>query len=80
MKSSSLDRIFQAAFNSQCLEAGNLQNKSQKRGDNKKIGHDKKSRPEKIGPGKMKNFKSCFDPLERRGIPDLVWAATGDEF
>ena len=27
---------------------------------------------------KMKNFKSCFDPLERRGIPDLVWVATGD--
>ena len=30
MKSSSLDRIFQAAFNSQCFEAWNLQNKAQK--------------------------------------------------
>ena len=25
-----------------------------------------------------KILKSCFDPLERRGIPDLVWVATGD--
>ena len=47
-------------------------------GDKQKIGHDKKSRPEKIGPGKMKILKSCFDPLERRGIPDLVWVATRD--
>ena len=23
-------------------------------------------------------FTACFDPLERRGIPDLVWVATGD--
>ena len=48
-------------------------------GDKQKIGHEKKSRPEKIGPGKMEILKSCFDPLERRDVPDLVGVATRDE-
>ena len=26
----------------------------------------------------MKILTPCFDPLERRGILDLVWVATGD--
>ena len=39
----------------------------------KKIGPDKKN-----GPEKMKILTPCFDPLERRGVVDLVWVATGD--
>ena len=49
-------------------------------GPTKKNGHDKNETEQKNGPGKMKIFKSCFDPLERRGIPGLVGVATGDEF
>ena len=40
----------------------------------KTVGPDKKQ----IGPEKMKNLTPCFDPLKRRGIPDLVGVATGD--
>ena len=79
MKSSSLDRIFHAASTCQRFKAWNLQNKAQKRGDTKKSDTTKSRDRKKIGPGKMKILKSCFDPLERRGIPDLVWVATGDE-
>ena len=34
--------------------------------------------PKKVGPEKMKIFTPCFDPLKRRGIPDLGGVATGD--
>ena len=45
----------------------------------KKSGPTKKSDPtKKIGPEKMKILTPCFDPLERRGIVDLVGVATGN--
>ena len=41
-------------------------------------GKNKSDPTKKIRPEKMKILTLCFDPLERRGIPDLVWVATGD--
>ena len=67
MKSSALDRIFHAGSDGNSFKARNVQN------NNDKVGPDKK-----IGPEKMKILTPCFDPLERRGIVDLLWLATGD--
>ena len=60
IKSSSLDRIFQAAFNCQCFEAWNLQNKAQKCA-RQKIETEKNRAP------KNENFKIMFWPFRTTG-------------
>ena len=96
IKNSALDIIVHARFNGNSVTARRLQNQVvfkvfllfenqkietfQKKGRQKKTDTTKSRDRKKIGPEKMKTLKSCFDPLERRGIPDLVWVATGDEF
>ena len=82
IKSSALDRIFHAGSNGNSFKAWNVQNNDEEsrfKARNVQQKRRRKSGPtKKIGLEKMKKNTPCFDPLERRGIVDLVWVATGD--